>query len=63
MEHELCPKKRTGGVALYLHNVLQDKVRNDLRIGCDPESIISIFFLIEKSYVGTTHHYYCLLYI
>ena len=32
MEHELRPKKRAGGVVLYLHNVVQYKVRNDLRI-------------------------------
>ena len=32
MEHELLPKKHAGGVALYLHNVLQYKVCNDLRI-------------------------------
>ena len=56
MEHELRPKKRAGGVALYLHNVLQYKVRNDLRIGSDPESINSIFVEIDKSCVGTTHH-------
>ena len=42
MEHELRPKKRAGGVAFYLHNVLQYKVRNDLRIGSDPESINSL---------------------
>ena len=56
LEHELRPKKRAGGVALYLHNVLQYKVRNDLRIGSDPESINSIFVEIDKSCVGTTHH-------
>ena len=56
MEQELRPKKRAGGVALYLHNVLQHKVRNDLRIGSDPESINSIFVEIDKSCVGTTRH-------
>ena len=54
MEHELRPKKRAGGVALYLHNVLQYKVRNNLRIGSDPESINYIFVEIDQSCVGTT---------
>ena len=31
MEHDLRPKKRAGGVALYLHKVLQYKVSNDLK--------------------------------
>ena len=56
MEHELRPKKRAGGVALYLHNVLQYKVRNDLIIKNDPESTNSIFVEIDKSCVGTTRH-------
>ena len=56
MEQELRPIKRAGGVALYLHNALKYKVRNDLKIGNDPESINSIFVEIDKSCVGTTHH-------
>ena len=36
MEQKLGPKKCAGGVALYLHNVLQYKVRNNFRIGGDP---------------------------
>ena len=56
MEQEIRPKKRVGGVALYLHNVLQYKVRNDLRIGSDPESINSIFVEIDKSCVVLTRH-------
>ena len=56
MEQELRPKKRASGVALYLHTVLQYKVRNDLRIGSDPESINSIFVEIDKSCVGTARH-------
>ena len=56
MEHELRPKKRAGGVALYAHNVLQYKVRNDIKIGNGPESINSIFVKIDKSCVGTTCH-------
>ena len=56
MEQELRPKKRAGGVALYLHTVLQYKVRNDVRIGSDPESINSIFVEIDKSCVDTTRH-------
>ena len=61
MEQELRPIKRAGGVALYLHNALKYKVRNDLKIGNDPESINSIFVEIDKSCVATTHHknYYC----
>ena len=55
MVHERRPKKRAGGAALYLHNVLQYKVRNDLRIGSDQESINSIFVEIDKSCVNTTH--------
>ena len=35
MEQELRPIKRAGGVALYLHNALKYKVRNDLKIGND----------------------------
>ena len=56
MDHELRPKKHAGGVALYLHNLLQYKVRNDLIIGSDPESINFIFVEIDKSCVGITHH-------
>ena len=56
MEQKLRPIKRAGGVALYLHNALKYKVRNDLKIGNDPESINSIFVEIDKSCVGTTHH-------
>ena len=56
MVHEHRPKRRAGGVALYLHKVLQYKLRNDLRIGSHPEYINSIFVEIDKSCVGTTHH-------
>ena len=41
--NELRIKKRGGGVSLYIHNSLQYKVRHDLKIGNDQETINSVF--------------------
>ena len=53
MEYELRQIKRAGGVALYLRNALKCKVRNDLKIGNDPESTNSIFeeLICKRAYV------------
>ena len=56
MEQQYRKNKRGGGVSLYLHNVLQYTLRNDLKIGNDPESINSIFVEIDKSTAGTKHN-------
>ena len=56
MEQEFRPNKRGGGVCLYLHNTVQYRLRNDLKIGNYPESINSIFIEIDKSSTGTKHN-------
>ena len=53
MEQQYRTNKRGGGVSLYVHNVLQYTLRNDLKIGNDPESI---FVEIDKSTTGTKHN-------
>ena len=45
-------RKRGGGVCLYLHSVIQYKLRNDLKLGNDPELVNSVFVEIEKSTIG-----------
>ena len=49
-------KKRGGGVALYLHNVLHYRLQNNLKIGNDSYSINSVFVEIDKSTAGTKHN-------
>ena len=44
---------RGGGVSLYVHSSLQYKLRNDLKIGSDSETINSIFVEIDKNTAGT----------
>ena len=46
-------KRRGGGVSLYIHNSLQYKVRNDLKIGNDQETINSVFVEIDKNTTNT----------
>ena len=43
MEQNYRIKERGGGVCLYLHDTLQYKVRDYLKLGNDPETINSIF--------------------
>ena len=45
--------KRGGGVSLYIHGNLQYKLRNDLKIGNDPETINSVFVEVDKDTTGT----------
>ena len=53
MEQNYRIKKRGGGVCLYLHDTLQYKVRDDLKLGNDPETINSIFVEVDKSSAGS----------
>ena len=53
IENELRIKRRGGGVCLYIHNSLQYKVRNDLKIGNDQEAINSVFIEIDKNSTNT----------
>ena len=56
MEQNYRIKKRGGGVCLYLHNTLQYKVRDDLQLGNDPETINSVFVEVGKSSTGSRHN-------
>ena len=49
-------KKRRGGVCLYLHDTLQYKVRDDLQLGNNPETINSVFVEVDKSSAGSRHN-------
>ena len=53
IENELRIKRRGGGVSLYIHNSLQYKVRNDLKIDNDQETINSVFVEIDKNTTNT----------
>ena len=53
MEQDFRLHKRGGGVCLYLHYALQYKLRNDLKLGNDPEYVNSVFVEIEKLTIGT----------
>ena len=48
IEQDFRPQKRGGGVCLYLHSVIQYKLRNDLKLGNNPELINSVFIEIEN---------------
>ena len=45
--------KGGGGVSLYIHSSLQYKLRNDLKIGTDSETINSVFVEVDKNTTGT----------
>ena len=49
IEQEFRLQKRGGGVCLYLHNIIQYILHNDLKLGNDPELVNSVFVEIEKS--------------
>ena len=53
MEQEFRPNKRGGGVSLYLHNSLQYKLRDDLKVGDSPGTVNSIFVEICKNSIGS----------
>ena len=53
IEQDFRHQKRGGGVCLYLHSVIQYKLRNDLKLGNNPELVNSVFIEIEKSTIGT----------
>ena len=53
IEQDFRLQKRGGGVCLYLHSVIQYKLRNDLKLGNNPELVNSVFVEIEKSTLGT----------
>ena len=54
LEQNFCLKKRGGGVSLYL--VLHYRLRNNLKIGNDSDSINSVLVEIDKSTGGTNHN-------
>ena len=56
IENELRIKRRGGGVSLYIHNSLQYKVRKDLKIGNDQETINSVFVEIDKNTTNTNQN-------
>ena len=53
IEKDIRVKNRGGGVSLYIHGSLQYKLRNDLKIGNDPETINSVFVEVDKDTTGT----------
>ena len=44
------------GVSMYIHNILQYKLRKDLQLGCD---VNSVFIEILKSSIMTKHNIIC----
>ena len=53
IEKDIRVNKRGGGVSSYIHGSLQYKLRNDLKIGNDPETINSVFVEVDKDTTGT----------
>ena len=53
IEKDIRVNKRGGGVSLYVHSSLQYKLRNDLKIGSDSETINSVFVEIDQNTAGT----------
>ena len=49
-------KKRGGGVSMYINNILQYKLRNDLQLGGD---VNSVFIEILKTSIMTKHNVIC----
>ena len=43
---------------VYLHDTLQYKIRNDLQLGNNPETINSVFVEVDKSDF-TLHYFGC----
>ena len=56
LEQDYRPKKRGGGVCLYIHESLQYQIRKDLKIGNDSQSVNSIFIEIDKLAIGTKYN-------
>ena len=56
LEQDYRPKKRGGGVCLYIHESLQYQPRKDLKIGIDSESVNSLFIEIDKLTIGTKYN-------
>ena len=56
LEQDYRPKKRGGGVCLYIHKSLQYQLRKDLKIGNDSESVNSLFIEIDKLTIGTKYN-------
>ena len=56
MEMDYRQKKRGGGVSLYIHKALQYKVRKDIQIGGDTNSI---FIEILKTSMNTKTNIVC----
>ena len=53
IEKDIRVNNRGGGVSLYIHGSLQYKLRNDLKIGNDPETINSVFVEVDKNTTST----------
>ena len=52
IEKDIRVNKHGGGVSLYIHGCLQYKIRNDLKIGNDHETINSVFVEIDINKTG-----------
>ena len=55
-EIDVRPKRRGGGVSLYIHSALQYKLRRDLQLGGD---VNSVFIEIYKTTTNTKHNIIC----
>ncbi len=53
IEQDYRSRKRGGGVCMYIHESLQYKIRDDLKIGDDPECINSIFIEIDRTSINS----------
>ena len=53
IEKDIRVNNRGSGVSLCIHGSLQYKLRNDLKIGNDPETINSVFVEADKDPTGT----------
>ena len=53
IEKDISVNKRGCGVSLYIHGSVQYKLRNDLKIGNDPETINYVFVEVDKDTTGT----------
>ena len=55
-EIDVRPKRKGGGVSLYIHSALQYKLRRDLQLGGD---VNSVFIEIYKTTTNTKHNIIC----
>ena len=56
MEQNYRIKKRGRDVCLYLHDTVQYKVKDDLKMGNDLETMYSVFVEVDKSSAVSWHN-------